>query len=433
VSETSKTTIGDRIAELRRRFPLTQEELAERAGVSVGVITKLEQNERTSARIPTLHKLAQALRVPTESLIGDAAQATTRREPDDDDDLGMLEVRRVLTPARGLGGYTVGGDDEKPASLVEVLSSVRLVDELYHHDKYTSTLRALPSLVTDARQVAGNTAGEEQERAYSALAAAYRTMGKTLLQLRRLDLAHTALSAGLDAAEKSSDPIRHGATVVRTMCWLLTRQGRFADAERLAVATADRVEPKFSKAAPIELANWGWLLLYASGAAARNNRPGDVREQLDAAAAAALRIGDLPPVRWDDVEMGGFSSPKVQMMRVEAAVVAGEPGLALSLAAKVEPSHVPTPSCRYRHQLDVAWAHLETGESAGNAKAGEVLMSLGRKAPAWMIQQRYARDLVDQLTASRRRAMSDDLAQLAALVGADASGSRGGGSSTITE
>jgi len=425
-------TIGDNIARLRRAKPLTQEGLAEAAGVSVETIRKLEQNERTSARMTTVHQLARSLGVPTSALMGDATQAATRREPDEDD-LGMLEVRRVLTPARGLGGFTVGDDLDGPATLETVQASVRLVDQLYHHDQYTATLQAVPSLLTDARQVAEQVTGEEQGAAYSLLAAAYRMAGKTLLQLRRLDLAHTALSAGLDAAERSSDPIRAGATVVRTMCWLLTRQGRFADAERLAVQTADTVEPRFSRATPIELANWGWLLLYASGAAARDNRPDDVREQLDAAAAAAVRIGQLPPVRYNDVEMGGFSGPKVQMMRVEAAVVAGEPGQALDLAAHVEPSTVPAPSCQYRHQLDVAWAHLGFNTGAGNVKAGEVLMNLGRKAPEWMMQQRYARDLVDQLTASRRRAMGEDLAQLAALVGADVSGARSGGVRPLTE
>lgn len=427
----SPTTIGDRVAQLRRQHPLTQEELAARSGLSVEIIRKLEQNERTSARMTTVHRLAQALGVPTSNLMGDATQATTRREPDEDD-LGLLEVRRVLTPARGLGGYTVGDDLEGPATLDNVLASVRLVDELYHRDKYTATLQALPSLVTDARRVATSTAGDTQAEAFGLLSAAYRMTGKTLLQMRRLDLAHTALSAGLDAAERSADPARNGASVVRTMCWLLTRQGRFADAERLAVQTADVVEPRFSRATPVELANWGWLLLYASGAAARDNRPGEAREQLDAAAAAAVRIGQLPPDQGVDVEMGGFSSPKVQMMRVEAAVVAGDPGRALELAADVEPSTVPTPSCRYRHELDVAWAHLSSSSSSGNAKAGEVLLNLGRKAPAWIMQQRYARDLVDQLTASRRRAMGEDLARLAQLVGAEGA-ARGGSSHPLTE
>jgi transcriptional regulator with XRE-family HTH domain len=411
-----KPTIGDRLAPLRRARGLTQEQLAEAAGVSVGTIRKIESNERTSARMATLHKLAQPLGVLTTALVGDATEATTQRDPDDDE-LGLLDLRRVLTPARGLAGFAVADDLDGPLTLDGVRSSLRYTDELYHRDKYRGVLQALPPLLTEARLVAETSTGDDQGHAYGLLAGAYRMAGKTLLQLRRLDLAHIALASALDAAERSSDPNRAGASAVRTMCWLLTRQGRFADAEQLAVATADEVEPRLSRATPGQLANWGWLLLYASGAAARDNRPDDARAQLDTAAAAALRLGQLPPIEYEDVEMGGFSTPKVAMMRVEAAVVAGEPGQALDLAEQVEPSTAPTPSCRYRHRLDVAWSHLATG---GNAKAGEVLMDLGRKAPSWMRQQRYARDLVGELAATRRRAMGEELSELTALVGADA-------------
>ncbi|GIF06357.1 helix-turn-helix domain-containing protein [Actinoplanes siamensis] len=414
-------TIGETVARLRKAVPLTQEGLAEASGISVELIRKLERGERNSPRMTTLHALARPLGVPTSRLLGDATEATVRREPDDDE-LGLLDVRRVLTPARGLGGIFVGDDLEGPVTPDALRASVRYTDELYHHDDYRGTLQALPLLLREARHLARETSGEAQGDAYGLLSAAYRIAGKTLLQVRRLDLAHIALSGALDAAEQSSDPTGAGATAVGTMCWLLTREGRFADAAELAVRTADMVEPRFSRSTPVELANWGWLLLYASGAAARDNQPDRVTEMLDTATAAAARIGQLPPTRHDSIEMGGFSVPKVQMMRTEAAVVAGDPGLALELAAHVDPSAVPTPSCRNRHRLDVAWAHLELGTSAGNVRAGDVLLDLGRTAPTWMRQQRYARGLVDKLAASRRRAMSDDLAKLTALVGADPAG-----------
>lgn len=413
------TTLGDRIGHLRRPRGLTQEQLAEASGVSVDLIRKLERNDRTSARMETQHKLAKALGVPTSALLGDTAEATVRREAGDEDELGLIELRRVLTPARGLGGLVIADDLEGPITVDSVTRSVRYADELYHHDEYAAVLRALPQLLTDARHLIRDVYGDDQAAAYSLLSGAYRMAGKTLLQLRRLDLAHIALSASLDAAERADDPNRVGAMAVRSMCWLLTRQARFADAEQLAVATADAIEPRFSRATPVELANWGWLLLYASGAAARDARPDDARSQLDAAEAGAVRLGQLPPVQFDDVEMGGFSAAKVGYMRTEAAVVAGEPGAALEIASGIEPSMAPTPSCRYRHQLDVASANLQLGTSGGNAAAGDVLLKLGRTAPTWLRNQRYAGDLVGQLTATRKRAMGEDLAQLTALVGAD--------------
>ncbi|SDT35066.1 helix-turn-helix domain-containing protein [Actinoplanes derwentensis] len=413
------STLGDRIGRLRRPRGLTQEQLAEVAGVSVETIRKLERNDRTTARVETMNKLARALGVPTSALHGDSAEATVRREAGDDDELGLIELRRVLTPARGIGGLVIAEDFAGPITVDTVTRAVRYADALYHHDEYAAVLRALPQLLTDARHLIRDVAGDDQAVAYGLLSGAYRMAGKTLLQLRRLDLAHIALSASLDAAERSSDPSRVGAMAVRSMLWLLTRQARFGDASQLAIATADAIEPRFSRATPVALANWGWLLLYGSAAAARDARPDDAREQLDAAEAGAVRLGQLSMPEWDDVEMGGFSLAKVGYMRTEAAVVAGEPGKALEIAARIEPSTVPTPSCRHRHQLDVASAHLQKGTAADNSAAGEVLLGLGRTAPTWLRNQRLAGDLVGQLAATRRRAMGEDLAQLTALVGAD--------------
>lgn len=418
-SENTETTIGMRVGRRRRAIGMTQEQLSDASGVSTGAIRKLESGERTGARLSTVAKLARPLGVPTTALVGDTSEATVKREVGDDDEMGLIELRRVLTPARGLGGLTLFDELEGPITLASVTSSVRYADELYHHDEYAALLRALPGLLTETRHLVGDVTGDDQAAAYGLQALAYRLAGKALLQLRRLDLSHIALAASLEAAGKSATPDRAGASVIRTMCWLLTRQGRFADAEALAVRTAAAIEPRFSTVSPLDLANWGWLLLYASGAAARDARPDDAREQLNLAEAGAVRLGELPPAEWDDVEMGGFSVAKVRMMRTEAAVVGGEPGEALRVAATVEPSSVPTPSCQHRHQLDVASANLSLKTTAGNARAGEVLMGLGRTAPTWLRNQRYAGDLVTTLAGRRKRAATDDLAQLTALVGVD--------------
>lgn len=47
--------LGDRLARLRRERMMTQEELAEQAGVSVDVVRKLEQHRKQGVRLETLH------------------------------------------------------------------------------------------------------------------------------------------------------------------------------------------------------------------------------------------------------------------------------------------------------------------------------------------------------------------------------------------
>jgi transcriptional regulator with XRE-family HTH domain len=64
------STIGDRIARLRARHRLTQEQLADRARVSVDTIRKLEQGQRQTARLATLNALARALDVEPSVLVG---------------------------------------------------------------------------------------------------------------------------------------------------------------------------------------------------------------------------------------------------------------------------------------------------------------------------------------------------------------------------
>lgn len=408
------TTIGDNVARIRKQRTFTQEGLAEASGLSVETVRKLEQNVSNSPRMSTLNRLARALRIPTSALVGDASDSITRREPDDDQ-VALLELRRALAPARGLGIILPAGPETEAPTVADVRESLRQVDRSYHANDYAATLAALPGLLAEARAAVEASDGTDRADGYTYLAEAHRTAGKTLLQLRNVDLAYRAIDLGLDAAAHTDDEMV-GASTVGTMCWLLTRQGRFEEAERLAVATADTIEPGFGPGArPEQYAEWGWLLLYAAGAAARDNRHDDAETMLDAAAAAAVRIGDRPV----EERLGrakGFGTAKVGMLRTEVAVIAGDAGQALSIAARVPADDRVVPSCYNRHRLDVAWAHTEAGQYAD---AQAVLLDVRRRAPAWIRHQRYARDIVETIRDARRRAMTQDMAELAELVGAD--------------
>jgi len=127
-----KSTIGDRIARRRRAMPMTQEALAEAAGLSVETIRKLEQHKSTTPRLSTMRlstmgKIARALQVPTSQLIGDAAQAAAEGDPDVDG-VALIELRKALTPARGLRGVLVVGPELEPPTLDDVRGSIRLLD-----------------------------------------------------------------------------------------------------------------------------------------------------------------------------------------------------------------------------------------------------------------------------------------------------------------
>jgi len=97
------------------------------------------------------------------------------------------------------------------------------------------------------------------------------------------------------AAEQSGDQLCC-ASAAQFASWIYRRQGRYDESQQVATRAAERYEPRMSTAEPAQLSIWGGLLVEASGAAARANRPTDADDLLAVAAAAAARLGED---RWD--------------------------------------------------------------------------------------------------------------------------------------
>ncbi|RKR92740.1 helix-turn-helix protein [Micromonospora pisi] len=407
-------TIGDNIARIRKQRTITQEHLAEAAGLSVETIRKLERNERTAARMSTLNKIARVLGVATSTLLGNVARGAANREPDSIP-LGLVDMRRALTPVRGLGGQLVeAGPEQTAPALDDVRDAILTANRMYHANDYTNTLMVLPGLLGEARMLVDITDGDERLTAHILAARAHQLAGRLMIQMRQVDLAHAALTLALDHADQSGDELT-GAAAIGPMCWLLLRQGRLGETEQLAISTADRIEPRMSRARPAEVALWGEMYVRAAAAAVRDNRDNDADQMLDLAATAAQRLGDETD---EVIATGGIdlSTGSVAMMRVEAAVIAGRPDRALTLSTGIERSPQVTPSSRQRHRLDVASSYAQTGQYA---EATGVLLEIREQAPAWIRQQRYARDIVESIRDVRRRAMTQEMADLAKLVGVD--------------
>ncbi|WP_327367045.1 hypothetical protein [Streptomyces sp. NBC_01217] len=112
--------------------------------------------------------------------------------------------------------------------------------------------------------------GDEHGQALLARAEALRLAGTYLTQVRQYDIAYEALRGAIADAKWSGDMLAAGSGV-GSMCWLLIRQGRLDEAERIAAESMDAVEPKITGAEPDQLAVWGGLAMEAAAAAARNN------------------------------------------------------------------------------------------------------------------------------------------------------------------
>ena len=92
--------IGGRVREERRRLDLTQEELAERVGLSTNYIAHLERGSR-GASLQTLEQVAGVLDVPVASLFvaGPSSSSSGSRSVQDD-------VRRIVARLKGMDSRT---------------------------------------------------------------------------------------------------------------------------------------------------------------------------------------------------------------------------------------------------------------------------------------------------------------------------------------
>ena len=70
-TEQEEERMATRLRELREEKNMTQEELAEKSGVSRAIIWRLERDDNHNATTKTLHKLAVALGVPVDAFFVD--------------------------------------------------------------------------------------------------------------------------------------------------------------------------------------------------------------------------------------------------------------------------------------------------------------------------------------------------------------------------
>jgi transcriptional regulator with XRE-family HTH domain len=366
-------TVGDRVRVIRKRRGLTQREVARRAGVSLSLISKLEQGERQDTRTETMRKLAVALGVPTTALIGNhPGPRPAAGKP------AWAPVRQALASRSG-------GSSIEPVTDDGLSDALTAAVKLYHDNHYSDLALVLPVLLRDAQD------GSPLMRSR-----VLQLTGSVMVQTRQRDAARIALDRAFADAEASGS-VLDAASCVITRCWLLLMERQFEEVRTLALHWADRIEPRLSAATAAELSTWGWLLLRAAAAAIRDNRPGEAAEIMRLAEAAAVAVGrDRGSYHsyWTT-----FGPATVAMKRVENAVVDDKPVIALALAENVPGKLRPTSDNRNRHLLDVTAAHLALRRYPD---AFEVLYRLSREAPAWLENQGMAKDLLGQIVRKRR-------------------------------
>lgn len=389
--------IGERIRELRRGV-YSQLDLATAADVSVDVIRKLEQGRRQTASIGTLQRIARVLDVDIGDLLGRSRSVPSAGE----EQVRVLAIRDALTSVDDLLG---GLDDVDAPDLAELGRSVTYAWGAYWAGRYGVLAAMLPRLLAEARAALHHAQAGAAGHAADLAAQVHQLTAGTLLRLGEADLGHVAARESLRFAADGFDPLRDAA-MRSTMTYVLIRQGRFTDAERVAVATAQDIQPSDGAAVP-ELSVYGGLLLRGATAAARYGRADAAATLLSEAGEIAGRTG----VDRTDYEVV-FGPSNWVMQSADVAMVGEDYATAAAVARRMPRGSALPLAARSRHLADVSHAQVRLGN---NRAAEAALLTLERGAPEWTAHHRLPRVLVGELLTRRRPSVA--LRELAGRLG----------------
>lgn len=380
----SELTTGERCKWLRG--PMTQEQLAEVSGLSVGTIRKLEQGGTLT--LASLIRVAGGLGTDVAVLVG---QQAPRRGMDRDERAALRAVSAAAHDA-AFGGAT----DTEPGDGEQLGKLVRRADAAYWSGEYVELGALLSGLLPEARAYLDAANVGDRERAAGVLADTYLTTAMMANMLGARDLANAALVYGRQVAVGAGDDMRD-AHLAATAAWVGLRDGRTERAFALASGMANRVEPKMSDHDPDRLSIYGQLVTNAAVAASRGGASNDTaRDYLSQAHATAALLGT-------EHARGGHAQPYgpqyVVTQAMSVAVATGDTATALRLidTAHLVEGDVPL-STRARFGLDVALTHVECKRWE---LAAETLEEMCQMAPVWVRHQALPGVIIGRLAGAK--------------------------------
>ncbi|MGH3515996.1 MAG: helix-turn-helix domain-containing protein [Haloechinothrix sp.] len=396
-------SISENLARIRKARDFSQERLAEAASVGVDTIARIEQGTRTTSRPETLRRLADALDVTVDTLLG-------RIPAKHSTNIDVAPLRHAITASNHIPGLSDFAEARDVVTLLELTSATHQAWRAYVDGRHAELLHALPVVLVDARRLIRTFTDDEKAGAYRVLSTAYRLGAGMAGRLGLDDLAWTSAERALDAARQSDSPDVESAISLRYLAWTLVRQGRTDDAERVAISAAEAIQPAMFDRDPTRAGVFGNLLFNAASAALYAGRAARADDLLAEAQAAAVRA------RGDTATEAAIFGPRVAaLQQVDCTARAGDPEHALHLAQAVPDARGEVPAFwEAGHRLRLAAAAMELRR---DHRALSYLAEARDLAPDWVRYQPLGeatmRRLLDR--ASRRR--GTEFAQLAVHYG----------------
>lgn len=390
--------VGERIRTWRHYRGLPLKTLAGLAGISVGLLSEVENGKRILDRRSQLAAVAEALQVSTADLV-DAPSPPLFAEHA----AALATVPAIRTALVRLAL----GDDHRPArGLAELCRQTDALSPLRAAARYDQLGPLLPELLRDLSGLA-HTAESDTERREALrqlVRATYHTT-YTVKYLGYRDLAMTAADQCGRAAAELSEPSWTGLADF-TRLHSLPPETKWLT-RRLADDAARRLEPHLDDQDAAQV--YGMLHLSSAFANAITEHADAAREHLAEATRVAARTGE------GSFAQLCFGPTNIGFWRVAIAVELGEGGRVGEIARTITPDLVPSASRRASFWADLGRGYAQDGHDAEAVRAIVVAEHL---APQRIRASTVVRETVgDILRRARRESGGRELRSLAHRVG----------------
>lgn len=389
--------VGERIRTWRRYRGLPLKTLAGLAGISVGLLSEVENGKRILDRRSQLTAVAAALQVSTADLV-DAPGTPLFAEHAAA--LACVPAIRTALVLTSLG-------DDRPAErdLATLRERTAELGPLRAAARYDRIGPLLPDLVRDLASLAA-AGGPGRAAALRALVQATYHTTYTLKYLGQRDLAMAAAQRCV-AAAADLDEAAYTGLAAFTRLHSLPPETKMLTG-RIAGDAADRLSDRLAD--PNAAQVYGMLHLSAAFAAAIASRPDDAGAHLAEASNTAERTGEA------DFAGLCFGPTNIGFWRVAVAVELGEGGRVDQIAAGIRPDAVRSASRRATFFADLGRGYAQDGR---DERAVHAFCVAERLAPQRIRASTTVREAVgDILRRARRVAGGRELRSLARRVGA---------------
>ncbi|TDU05563.1 DNA-binding XRE family transcriptional regulator [Streptomyces sp. 846.5] len=390
--------LGQRLRELRSLHQLTQQELADAAGVSKSLVSKVEAGQRPGS-LDLAMAVARTLEVDLLVLLGEveatpvvAAGRGAAYLPE------LRELASVYDCPPDLG--------RPPRSLSELAQEVARAGQLRLACQYGALGKMLIPLVEELSVAAETERGSERELAFWLLSSGYRCADAIAHKLGHLDLSTILIDRVRWAAERSGDELMLAtAAYVRSEAFFVA--GPVDSGLRLLAAAGEPIARR-AWSDPKAASVYGALHSRAAVLAAFGHKTEQAWAHLEVAQAMAGVVG--ADVAYFHTSFGPAS---VKVHEVAIAVELGDADEAVGRARGWEPpSHLPAERASH-YFIDLARAQTWLGDYGGALTS---LLEARRRAPQHTRSHPGAREAATAIVHRSRRS-SDAARGLATWLG----------------